>query len=60
VFQEAVAVRPGDDEPSLHHRIQEVEHRLYPRAVRLLMQGRLKVEGRVVRLPEAPEAEASA
>jgi phosphoribosylglycinamide formyltransferase-1 len=27
--QEAVAVQPGDDEPTLHERIKEVERRLY-------------------------------
>jgi phosphoribosylglycinamide formyltransferase 1 len=48
VLQEPVPVEPDDDEASLHARIQKVEHRLYPRAVRLLVEGRLKVEGRVV------------
>jgi phosphoribosylglycinamide formyltransferase-1 len=48
VLQEAVRARSDDDEASLHARIQEVEHRLYPLAARLLMEGRLKVEGRVV------------
>jgi len=52
VLQESVPVMPGDDEGSLHARIQEVEHRLYPRAVRLLAEGRLKVEGRVVHILE--------
>ncbi len=48
VLQEPVPISPGDDEAALHARIQEVEHRLYPRAVRLLVEGRLKVEGRIV------------
>ncbi len=48
VLQEPVAMEPGDDEANLHARIQEVEHRLYPRAVRLLVEGRLKLEGHVV------------
>jgi phosphoribosylglycinamide formyltransferase-1 len=52
VFQEAVPVLPEDDEGSVHARIQEVEHRLYPRAVRLLAEGRLKVEGRIVQVLE--------
>jgi phosphoribosylglycinamide formyltransferase-1 len=50
VLQEAVAVLPGDDERTLHARIQEVEHRLYPVAARLLIEGRLKVEGRRVHI----------
>ena len=48
VFQEAVPIEPGDDWDSLEARIHEVEHRLLPRAVRLLAEGRLKVEGRLV------------
>jgi phosphoribosylglycinamide formyltransferase-1 len=48
VLQEAVPVLPGDDERTLHARVQEVEHRLYPRAARLLAEGKLKVEGRRV------------
>jgi phosphoribosylglycinamide formyltransferase-1 len=46
VLQESVPVLPGDTESILHARIQEVEHRLFPRAVRLMVEGRLKVEGR--------------
>ena len=52
VLQEPVLVLPGDDERSLHERIQEVEHRLLPQAVRLLATGRLKVEGRRVHILE--------
>jgi phosphoribosylglycinamide formyltransferase-1 len=48
VLQEPVEVLPDDDEAKLHRRIQAVEHRLFPRAARLLAEGRLKVEGRLV------------
>ncbi|HEV8563448.1 MAG TPA: phosphoribosylglycinamide formyltransferase [Actinomycetota bacterium] len=48
VFQEAVAIRDDDDWDSLEARIHEVEHRLLPAAVRALVEGRLKVEGRRV------------
>ncbi len=57
VLQEAVPVMPGDDEQTLHARIQEVEHRLYPRAARLLAEGRLKIEGRQVHFLDAAAAE---
>jgi phosphoribosylglycinamide formyltransferase-1 len=53
VLQEAVDVAPDDDEASLHARIQEVEHRIYPRAARWMIDGRLKVEGRRVHVLEA-------
>jgi phosphoribosylglycinamide formyltransferase-1 len=52
VLQEPVILLPEDDEASLHRRIQEVEHRLFPRAARLLLQDRLRVEGRHVRIDE--------
>jgi phosphoribosylglycinamide formyltransferase 1 len=50
VLQETVPVLDADDEASLHARIQEVEHRLYPAAVRLILDDRLVIEGRRVRI----------
>jgi phosphoribosylglycinamide formyltransferase 1 len=56
VFQEAVPVHPDDDWDSLEARVHEVEHRLLPRAVRALAEGRLRVEGRRVLVREdAPQ-----
>lgn len=52
VAQEAVPVRPEDTVDSLVERILEAEHRLYPRAVRQLLGGRCRVEGRRVILEE--------
>lgn len=46
--QEAVPILDDDDEASLHSRIQEAEHRLYPAVVRSMLQGQLRVEGRRV------------
>jgi phosphoribosylglycinamide formyltransferase-1 len=46
VLQEAVAVADDDSEQSLAARILAVEHRLYPRAVRLLLEARYRIEGR--------------
>jgi len=48
VAQEAVPVRSDDTAESLTARILEAEHRIYPRAVRLLLEGRCRVEGRRV------------
>ena len=48
VLQEAIEVREDDDWASLEPRILEVEHRLLPRAVRALVEGRLVVDGRHV------------
>ncbi len=46
ILQEAVKVYDNDTEESLQERIHEVEHRLYPRAVQLFIEGRLRVEER--------------
>jgi phosphoribosylglycinamide formyltransferase-1 len=54
VAQEAVAVRDEDDWDSLEPRIHEVEHRLLPRAVRALLEGRIEVQGRTVTIREEP------
>jgi phosphoribosylglycinamide formyltransferase-1 len=48
VLQEAVPVLDGDSPESLSARILEAEHRIYPRAVRLLLEGRYRLEGRRV------------
>ncbi len=50
VLQEALEVRPDDTWDTLEPRIHELEHRLLPRAVRALLEGRLVVQGRVVRI----------
>ena len=52
VSQEAVEVLPGDDWDALEARIHDAEHRLLPRAVRALIEGRLEVDGRRVRVRE--------
>ena len=40
VAQDSVAVVEGDTEESLAQRVLEVEHRLYPQALRLVAEGR--------------------
>lgn len=53
VLQERVPILPGDDEATLAARIREAEHRLYPAALRLFAEGRLRIEsGHVTILPE--------
>ncbi|MGA2192389.1 MAG: phosphoribosylglycinamide formyltransferase [Nitrospirota bacterium] len=48
IIQAVVPVHPGDDEDALAARILEQEHRIYPEAVRLFTEGRLRVAGRRV------------
>jgi phosphoribosylglycinamide formyltransferase-1 len=52
ILQEAIEVG-DDDRDSIEPRVHEVEHRLLPRAVRALLEDRLVVEGRNVRIEEA-------
>ncbi|MGQ0534651.1 MAG: phosphoribosylglycinamide formyltransferase [Methanobacteriota archaeon] len=55
ILQAAVPVLEDDTAQTLADRILLVEHRLYPATVRLFADGRLKVEGRRVRILPGPE-----
>ena len=48
IIQAVVPVFPDDTEQSLAARILKQEHRIYPRAIQLYSEGRLRVEGRRV------------
>ena len=48
ILQEAVPILDNDTPETLHARIQQVEHKLYPQALQLLAEGRLRIEGRRV------------
>jgi phosphoribosylglycinamide formyltransferase-1 len=50
VLQEAIEIRDDDDRDSLEVRVHEVEHRLLPAATAALVEGRLRVDGRSVRM----------
>jgi phosphoribosylglycinamide formyltransferase-1 len=45
IAQAAVPVRPGDTEAMLAARVLEVEHRIYPEALKLVAQGRVQIAG---------------
>src|SRR5436309_15837688 len=48
IIQAVVPVFPEDTEETLAARILTQEHRIYPRAIQLYSEGRLRVEGRKV------------
>ncbi|MHB9093821.1 MAG: phosphoribosylglycinamide formyltransferase [Eubacteriales bacterium] len=52
ILQAVVPVTQDDDEDSLAARILKEEHKLYSRAIQLCAEGRLKVEGRKVRISD--------
>ena len=43
ILQEGIPIVPGDTEETLAARVLEVEHRIYPRALKLVAQGDLQV-----------------
>ncbi|GAB4367621.1 MAG: phosphoribosylglycinamide formyltransferase [Deltaproteobacteria bacterium] len=54
IVQAVVPVYDDDTEESLGARILAQEHRIYPMAIRLFFEGRLRIEGRRVRIEGAP------
>ena len=58
VVQAAVPVRPDDTTETLAERVLAEEHRIYPQAVRLIAEGRVRVADETVRISggKAPEA----
>jgi phosphoribosylglycinamide formyltransferase-1 len=48
IIQAVVPVLPGDSADTLAARILEQEHLIYPRAIQLIAEGRIKVNGRAV------------
>ncbi len=50
IIQAAVPVLEGDSADTVTARILAEEHRIYPRAIQLYAEGRLRVEGRRVRV----------
>jgi phosphoribosylglycinamide formyltransferase-1 len=60
ILQAAVPVLDDDTPDTLAARILEQEHKIYPRAVQLFAEGRLRVEGRRVFIKaEKPEREST-
>lgn len=51
--QAAVPILPDDTEATLHARVQRQEHRLYPFAIQLIAEGRVRVDGRRVDVASA-------
>jgi len=50
IIQAAVPVYHSDTEESLSERILKLEHKIYPEAIRLFSEGKLKIDGRRVKI----------
>ena len=53
VLQEALAIQSGEREAELVKRVHAIEHRLYPEAIQLIAEGRVRVDGRRVTIRSA-------
>lgn len=49
ILQKGVLIEEDDTLESLESKVHKLEHRLYPQAIRLFVEGKLKSEGRRVR-----------
>jgi len=59
IMQAAVPVYHSDTEDTLSERILKLEHKIYPEAIRLFSEGRLEVQGRVVKIKDSIQSESS-
>ena len=50
ILQQAVRIEEDDTLETLEAKIHKIEHKIYPEAVRLFVEGKLKLEGRKVRI----------
>ena len=50
ILQKAVEVLDDDTEETLAARVLEQEHKIYPLAIKLFVEGRLKIDGRKVKI----------
>ena len=50
ILQAAVEVKDDDTEETLSTRVLEQEHKIYPEAIKLFVEGKLKIEGRKVKV----------
>lgn len=49
ILQETIKIEEKDTKEALEEKIHKLEHRLYPEAIKLFIEGRLKVVGRTVK-----------
>ena len=52
ILQEAVKIEKTDTLDTLEEKIHKIEHRLYPKVIKLFVEGKIEIEGRKVRIKE--------
>lgn len=59
IAQVRVPVLPGDTEDTLSARVLTQEHQLYPRAIRLFIEGRVSIDNGAVRIADGTNVDAA-
>jgi len=59
IIQAAVPVYHNDTGENLSERILKLEHKIYPEAIRLFAEGKLQVDGRIVRITDGLNSDQS-
>jgi len=59
IIQAAVPVYHHDTGETLSARILKLEHKIYPEAIRLFAEGKLQVDGRIVRITDGVHTDQS-
>lgn len=54
ILQDAVKIAENDTLETLEEKVHKLEHRLYPKAIALFAEGRLKIKGRKVEILDKP------
>lgn len=49
ILQESVKIEENDTHDTLAEKIHHVEHKLYPEAIKLFTEGKLRIEGRITK-----------
>lgn len=50
ILQQALKIEEDDTPESLERKIHKIEHKLYPKAIQLFVEGKLKIEARKVKI----------
>ncbi|MFA5143340.1 MAG: phosphoribosylglycinamide formyltransferase [Candidatus Omnitrophota bacterium] len=50
ILQKALEVRASDTEETLFARVHKEEHKIYPEAIKLFVEGRFRIDGRKVKI----------
>ena len=50
ILQAALKIEEADTLESVEKKIHKIEHKLYPKAIRLFVEGKLRIEGRKVKI----------